>query len=160
MRGDVVGQRDRAAQRDLRRRVAADDRVPMLKKVMSRVGVQLDLRRDAALREVRRELAVRQRELAIAARQRGEIGLAVEERQPARLVFLDDGDLDAVDQRQPAPALAPRDRLPFGSSAAGAVEQATSRYVGVRSSTMRELRRHASSRYGPVPTGCAPMSSP
>ena len=117
---DVVRELDRAAQRDLRRRVAADHRVFHVEVRHGDVGVQVALQADALLGEVGRELAVRRGDRRQLGRDAREVGLAVEEAQPARLVLLDDGDLDAVVERQaPAvealgPGLSPRHRPRIG----------------------------------------------
>ena len=55
---DVVRQLNRAAQRDLRRRIAADHRVLHVEVRHGEVGVQVALQADALLGEVGRELAV------------------------------------------------------------------------------------------------------
>jgi hypothetical protein len=46
------------------------------------------------------------------------------------------------------------------SPSAGSPSKKRSRYSGLRTSSMRDARRHEASRYGPVPTGCAAMSAP
>ncbi len=74
---------------------------------MSDIGVNIGL--DALAREKRRKLAVRRSHAHQVDRHRVEdVKLALQERQPARLRFLDDGDFDPVDQRYAAgPAGAP-----------------------------------------------------
>ena len=116
---DVVGQADRAPQRDLLRRVAADHRVFHVEVRQRRVAVDVALQRDRpAAPGSARCLPVRRGDGRELRRHAGEVGLAVQEAQPARLVLLDDGDLDAVVERQalavaaasPRPALRRRRR--------------------------------------------------
>jgi hypothetical protein len=84
--------------------------------------------------------------------------LAVEEREPARLVLLDDEDLDPPDDGQALSA----DRADVSSSpgSLGAESNTISRKSGFASSTILWARRQCLSMNGPVPTGCEPRSSP
>jgi hypothetical protein len=102
---DVVAERDRAAQRHLLRRRSR--RAPGAPCRSSEGEVELGgaVDADAARGQVRRQPAVGDRGVDEVGRHAGdEVVLAVEEGEEARLVLLDDVDLDAVDHRQPAAA--------------------------------------------------------
>ena len=113
---DVVGEADRAAQRDLVGRVATDDRIFHVEVGHRDVGVEHPLGANAALGEARHELAAGHRGIDELRRQRrgnraDHVGLRVEEGEPARLVLFDDRDMHFIDHRQ-APAFEAReDRL-------------------------------------------------
>ncbi len=109
---DVVTHSDRAAQRDLLGRVAADDGIVHVEVRPPGVRPQQHVVLDALRRELGLELAVRQRLLDELGRKAlEEVELAVGERQPRRLPLLDDRYLDAPRKRQ-LPALERRrDRL-------------------------------------------------
>ncbi len=107
----VVGQADGAPQRHLVWRVAADQRVLHEEEAHAHVGLQAALQAHALLLQERRQFAVRRGNRHIGPGQGQERIVAVEERQPARLVFFDDVDDHLVDQRQAAPLQAGGDRL-------------------------------------------------
>ena len=109
--GAVVGQRHGAPQRNLPGLVAADQRIGEVEEGHLHLGARPELAHDAATLEKWRELAVGHRERRVGARQLEEIVLAVQEGEPARLLLLDDVDLHAVHQRQPAPGQPARDGL-------------------------------------------------
>jgi hypothetical protein len=70
---------------------------------------------DAALGEIRRDLAAGHGDVdELLGHALAEIGLLVQEGQPARLPLFDDRDLDLVDQRQPPALEARQQRLAFG----------------------------------------------
>ena len=95
--------------------VAADHRVVHVEQVV--VAGRLDDRvaADPLLRQVGRDLAVGHRlRRELVADAVGDVGLAVDEREPARLLLLDDRDLDAIDHRQAPPLEAREQRLALG----------------------------------------------
>ena len=116
--GGVDGQRDGAAQRHLRGRVAAHDRVLHREVRQRQIGARIAHRIQTALGEVRRDAVVRDGDAGEVLRHLLEkIHFPVQEGEPARLCFFDDADLDAVDHRQLA-AREPGHRG-FGDGVAG-----------------------------------------
>lgn len=104
----VVAERDRTSERNLVRLVAADDRVLHVEVGDDDVGIQQPVEPDAAFRQRGRELAGRCGDVDVFERDVDRVLLAVQKRQPARLAFLDDRELDAIDHRQPATLQAPQ----------------------------------------------------
>ena len=96
-----VGERDGAPQRHLLRRVPAHDGILHVVEVVGEIERRHLLHLDPALGEVRRELVVGH---ALVGELLGhlvhQVHLLVQEREPARLRLLDDGNLDAPDHRQ------------------------------------------------------------
>ena len=116
---DVGGQRDGAPQRDLVRRVAADDGVFHVEVDVGAVGVGLARHAQATLDQVGRQLAVGRCLVDVFARHRAGLGhggvdLGIEEGQPVGLRFFDDGDAHFVHQRQLAALQAREHGLAFG----------------------------------------------
>ena len=96
----VVAHDHRAAQRDLRRRIAANDRIVHVEEEETERWFDLSMQLDAAFRvfglqPLRVEHVVGKR-----ARQLHVVELPAVERQHPRLSLLDDADLDAADDRQ------------------------------------------------------------
>ena len=97
----VVAHADRAAQRDLLRRVAADHRVLHVEVGPARVGPQQRFVPDAFRGELGPELAVGERLLDELRRKPLEKSSSrLTKREPDRLPFFDHRDLDAADERQ------------------------------------------------------------
>ena len=102
---DVVCQRNRASQRDLLGRVAADQRMLHVEQRHVDVGARRAVHADAALAQAGGELAAGDHDVGEVVRDFvDQVVLLVQERKPARLVFLDDVDLHAVEHRQLAAA--------------------------------------------------------
>jgi hypothetical protein len=111
----VHRQADRASQRDVGGLVAADHRAFHVEERLRRSGLDLAIAADALLREVGRDLAARHRRVdELEGDALDEVGAALQERQPARLLLLDDRDLDTVDHRQPPAPEAGEQRLALG----------------------------------------------
>ena len=98
---DVVRHADRAPQRDLVRRVAADDRILHVEVRIRDRGLDAARERDALLGEARLQLVARVEHVRHeVGRHRHVVEIALLEGEEARIRFLDDADLDAADQRQ------------------------------------------------------------
>ena len=116
---DVVGHADRAPQRDLVRRVAADDRILHVEIRIGDRRLDAARERDALLDEARLQPVARiehvRHEIG---RHRHVVEIALLEGEQPRIRFLDDADLDATGQRQ-LPAAKLRERAIVGMAALG-----------------------------------------
>ena len=126
---DVVAERERAAQRNLVRRVAADDRVLHVEVRVGDRGLDAARERDALVRQPRLELRRRVEHVPDEVdRRRRVVELPLLEREEPRVALLDDADLDAARERQALPPVLRDDRAVRGI---GAVREALVAEAGV-----------------------------